>query len=506
MARAEDRASIANLGAAYRMHVWLSGPWREVRELKGPVFADHMTSRREDADALWNGTRPLALTIASDVDPSSDLIRRLCALAKTGDVKVFVGPAYTDVVPEDVVRLKFEGIDEDADHSGSIRIGSAIHALWLQQGWRELARRWFGDDQEDRSVTSTRYLELQAHDSLQNDVFVTTNPRLLRDRFGSAWFHRSGIATPREVLTAVEVFLRGRHTITPVLEPKYRLSLGKGMFYGYVTEARLPHVVQALRSCLSPARNAEYRHLADHVLNILARHRSLLVASDALYRAGLAEGHMYANNLIISEQLYHLQFALVLVAGILDEIAWVVAILDRSTPRRNEISWRALRKWKNWLTALTSTDAQRMAAAARSHSSAALMDLGYDMRDAIQHRQPLQAEVVEVQSEPMAVGRLDGPAEARIAMLDLNACVKPVHLRLPVDTRGAIVFDTRPYLIPHQFFRGVVDAVDALVDDTFACVPWVDADGWWEPEEAELIEHRELVRLSDWLFGPSEQT
>jgi hypothetical protein len=476
--------------------------------MKGPVFADHTTARREDADALWSGKRPLRVTIAADAGaPDRELVGRLEALGRTDDVIVYTGPEYQPVDDSaPMTRPTWDRIDTGEDFAGNAVIQDenhhSLHGLGLQKDWRQLAVQFLGEGIADGEAQAV-YLELSAHEAFKNDVFVTRNAVLLGKRFGTAWYSTAGIFSPREAVTTVEMFLRSRETIIPILGKPVSLHMEPVSFYRNLTEAKIPVVLRALRSCLSPSYRDSRRQAAAHIEGVATRYHALLEACDSLHRQAVVEGHMYGNNLVLLRVLYHLQYAVVLVTGALDNLAWFLADLEGVTPERYQVSWQALtaRRERKWVEGLQTDAARSVRDAVRTHASLGTMDLVYDLRDAVQHRQPFKAGVTDVMDAPMVVGRPDGPIRARMVMLHLRKSLAPVDYDVPVGLAGAFRFGEDDYLMPYPFIRGVLDTLASLLNDALGTCDWPNAEGWWEPPMDPWVQREEIIRLAGWLFG-----
>src|SRR5206468_7336401 len=133
-------------------------------------------------------------------------------------------------------------------------------------------------------------------------------------------------------------------------------------------------------------------------------------------RVAQREGWLDGNNGTLGEQLYHLQWSLVLVTGSLDALTWVIVRRAGATPNRREVSWRRLvaEDPPRWLSDARSDDVMAMREAARFHSQRPLADLAYDLRDALQHRLPPRAGVACIQDDR-------GTDRAKLAVLHLDS-------------------------------------------------------------------------------------
>lgn len=498
------------MGRWFHWEIWLDGPWEHVRALKGAVTANSFTETRERRRGLWQGARPLRVTIASDAMDESELTHRLLSLARLDDVEIFVGPDFpvTDL-PNEVQVYEWRSPPQPLGglrlDSTAIRVSNSTgwseHGVLMDHDWRALARTFASADTPDE-VAQRTFLELKASEGLESDIFVTRNPSLLAARFGSAWFHRHGVFSPREAVTTTEVLLRSRRQFVPHIDKTSRYTItGAFSFYGYVTEGKMPHLFIALRSCLAPQRVATMRPIAEQVAMLVPRYEDLLVASDELARLAQLEGQMSADNQIREDQLYHLQYALILIAGILDMLAWIVTLLEGPAPDRREISWRALVEGKKkWTRSLANSDAKACRDAAVTSCRRETADLAYELRDAIQHRQPIASSIVEVEGPSIALPPSRGPVHARINLIDLERCLDPVTRRADGDTPGLLEDSGRQYLVPHAFVRGLADKTAELVDEVMAVPAWPHAADWWGSSES-VVEREQLVTRAMWLYG-----
>jgi hypothetical protein len=512
-ASAESLASIAAQGRRHTWVFWLDGPWEEFRALKGPVMASPITKDHDHTRELWDGRRPLRVTVASDaLRDEPELCQRLLSLARFEQIDMCIGPdAPVDPIPRGV--RSYEWIEPPGSRPGpiaslttsiirvSLPDGWAEHGVLLEHQWRQAAATLVGGTSGPGEAERT-FLEMKAHESLEHDMFVTTNVGLLGGRFGQGRAHGLGVFNPREAVTTTEILLRARRLFVPYIDDRATFTLGSPMtFYGILTQAKMPQALAALRSCLSPQRVASMRLVADHLETIGARYEDLLVAHDELGRLAQLEGHMNGNNQIRHDQLYHLQYAFVLVTGLLDTVAWIVTAIEGSLIDRRHISWRALLNTKSdsWSQNLTDASAIAIRDAARRHRHRPFMELIHELRDAVQHRQPIAAVTVEAKGPSMAISPpAPGPTLARMSVLDLEACLAPVVRSAPPVTPGLIEVGGSQFLMPHRLARGLVDSTADFIDDVLAGVNWPHAAGWWEQEVAEKPDF--LARV-DWLFG-----
>jgi hypothetical protein len=269
------------------------------------------------------------------------------------------------------------------------------------------------------------------------------------------------------------------------IDPGYRTRLDQTLFYGSVARSLLPRTHSALSSCLAPSQG-RLRAASEYLESILARFANLCVAHDELGRVAQREGWLDGDNGTLGEQLYHLQWSLVLVTGSLDALTWVVVKRAGSTPNRREVSWRKLvaKDPPRWLSDARSDDATAMRKAARSHPQRPLADLAYDLRDALQHRLPPRAGVACIQDN-LGIDR------AKLAALHVDATLG--QTAAIADGPGMLRFTGHQYLLPASFQAGLLTGMAQLVDELIGVVDWPDGH-WWQANQSWAQQGREQLR------------
>lgn len=485
-----------------------------LRKMRGPELAAGRPGGRERKEqqrstrSVLDGLRPLSITLSSDLDITDECVQRLMHLSRLDEMVVFGGRELP--VPEEfdkVVRWRLEPqLDDRAEH---MHFGAVVerpnsrstYGLLLQNGWRKLAVHASGGHPLGPAI----WIDLQFHQSIGNDLFVTSNAELLevhRHRDGG-FAGRAGLVSPREGVTIVESVLRSRDAVVPLIDHKFVNKVNVGSFRTAVSQSRMPAVWASMRSSLSPSGRDHLRGAATRVLSILAFYEDLLVATDETHRLRLVEGDRYTDNEVLDRMMYHVRQAITLTTSCLDCIAWLVVELEGSLVERRQVAWRSLMSPSPWAKHLRNPAARSIAEAARIHPMRDEMDFVHHLRDAAMHRQPLAGACLEIRPSDR---RIDVRGDLAITVIQLEESIEPMKVQAPRDLPGAFQVANNSYLMPHLFVSGLARDLAAMMNDVFGAADWPNSDVWWQ-SAGDALDRRlesQLLEVATWLFGDGE--
>jgi hypothetical protein len=281
------------------------------------------------------------------------------------------------------------------------------------------------------------------------------------------------------------MFLRRRDQYLMKLPPPSYSKVDGLIFYNALATAILPNVLVAARALIDPDGHATTRGMAELMLSLLQRYESLLIAHDSLGWLDQLEGYRHGNNGTLVEQMYHLQYSLILFSGCLDTLALAIFILggvvaSDEDRKRKSINWRGLLVDRGKkLSAGLNEVGDRMVRAARSHPAAPLGSLVYGMRDSLQHRHPMRAGIAQIW------GHNAYDYEANLAVIDLRRSLAQEE-QIPLSVPGELRVGDDIYLVPYRFQRGVLLEIGRLVNEVIGAGGWTDSE-WWKPIWKSLI-------------------
>lgn len=465
---AEDIEAIATHGRIHRAVLLVDADWRTARARRGPYagqqssFGDRRAARTFRRS--WSEA-PLTFTVAAD-GAHSPRLERLLRLAAYDELDVATcmttvagcpgvhSLMYYPTTPGDTT-LKHSGL-EDTEYGDHLDTPGAFAADIGGPLAHETALAWF------------------AHRRLRRDVLVTTNEFMLKHREQRAWLEGCAVCTPEEATFLAELFLRRHDIVNTWSSARGNATVDRGTFYDAVARGAAPAGVQALRSCLAPARRAEHRKAADHLEGVIARLHDLALAQDRLAVRAQEEGFLGGGNDLLTDQMYDLQNSVVLFTGALDLLAWVVADVAGVSPDPLAVSWRSLRQRKGWVRNLDG-NAMVLAAAAETAPNPALTELVIALRNRYQHRGMLKGAILSFEDEYRLVRAAYCAAD--VTAETKEACevfeVQELHCPGMFQSRGVT------FVLPHRFQKTVLRHCAAIVNHVLAAATWPDAN-WLE--------------------------
>jgi hypothetical protein len=471
-ATARSYESLASVGRTFTLYVFLAGhPWNAQREVKGPITAE--PTSYPGSMRPWEEQEAIQVFLAPDITDEEQVAPLLYFLA-SDLVSIDALADQGSSLPEEVGRVRTTEEEPGALAFETSRHPGSFHFLNLRSGdWRRHSRDYF--PRASQADAERLYLAVLAHTALRSDVLITTDEHMLENRFRQPLLRRAGIHTPAEGVRTVHLFLRHLLDRFPVATLRgANWFMDNLQFYMSVTRAHLPITLSAMRSSLSPQMRDSQLQVAEHLESSLARYANLLVATDELGWINQSEGTREPTNSSLVKQMYHLQYALVLASGILDGLAWVVALLAGSRPHRREVSWRKLvdDRPPAWVRRLP-TRARDFVDEARTHPTRAILDFAYQLRDAVQHRQTLRAGVAEFHDD-------HGISEMSFSVMDPAASL-PGDFSLPHAIPGSFLHENRLYLLPYQFVTHLRASLAHHLESVLGVYAWPQAD-WWRAE------------------------
>jgi hypothetical protein len=496
MSPVEATDAIAAYGQTF-IRFLVAADWREARAAKGPTASSSLDRDRQAINKVeepWRGERRLRLTLAPDVQASSREVSRLAALARIGLVEMDASPGV-DPLPLEVGRLEWRVKGWTVIQVETTRLpGSVWGTSAGSPDWEGFAASFYGLP-KGRPGASDYDLTRLAHEALENDMFVTTNANALARRYDHSMLWRCGVFSPRESVETVELWLRTQREFPVIAEEGFTGRDDAVIAYGRLTRVRLAPVVTALRSVLSPTTNDPRRRaVRPFLLDVLTRHRQLLMAHDALARIAHQERWMYGGNNLLADQLYHLQNSLILLSGILDNVAWVIARLDGQDPSAAQVSWRKMTRHEpSWVKKLEATEAVELLRAARACRTP-LLDCVFALRDLVQHRTLMVAGTAEWR---------DGHGVKRACMgaIELTSSLSNHTADALAALPGAIVAGPSVLGLPHSFQRAALEECEKVLAECFNPFDWPDA-GWWRQDSGRMPDQDRLDEEAGWLFSP----
>lgn len=344
---AESRESMACMGRAYWLQIIQASRWQEARRMKGPVTSYPTFIRREEPSP-WLGRAPLRVTITSGTfQKSSRALSRILSLSKLED-RVEIHAHRDIVIPVFESRIHRFDWELHGPAGGWITTDSKPNTLTalnpthdVRLGWEVCADRTY--PALPREDARRLHLEVAAHAALENDILIAEDPKLLADRYEVADLGAAGVFSPSEAVRILELWIRDRGESFMMLEEHYSERLKGGLFIDAVVHGLAPNTLTAYRSSLEPARSATYQATVDFLHSNIDRMANLLIAVDELERISQVEGYMGGNNNLLARYGYHAQYALSLMAGLLDVVPWIFASSVGATPSPSRVSWNNLR-------------------------------------------------------------------------------------------------------------------------------------------------------------------
>ncbi len=462
-------------------YVFRDGVFGDVIALKQPLRAEQrpvgsMAFKMTATDVFrdpWQGLRPLRVTISSEAyesDPAS--CRAVLDLVKSDHLEVDLGGNH-DV--EELRQLEFTFEHNEGPHWTIRRNAQPSRSVyrWIDDALVDVLSSSIAEAGDVGPEAARRLtFEILAHDSLENDLFVTSSRYVLGRRTDGnvGLFSPRGMVTPREGGRLVHAFLRSRGDFR--LDAHH--SVDSTLFYTGLARGLLPHTVRAFRHCLAPERRNTLEQAAYHLEGIVTRTDQLLRAADELTVLSQREARYSAGNALVEEQLFLVQNSAVLVTGMLDMLCWSVCALQGAVPRRrNEVSWSGLfglARQPTWLRDLSDPNAVALRDAARATTPLSqTIAIAAEIRDCFQHRRPIQGGIGDFRNN------LGSPA-VLASIIDVGATVPGI--RVDQSTAGLVEREELQLLFPEVFHRRLVADVIDLVEAVLGTGSW-DDDPWW---------------------------
>lgn len=484
-----DYAALARDCVIRSRYVFRDGGFEDVIARKQPLRAEQRPSgllafRMTSTDVFrdpWQGLRPLRVTMSShayESDPES--CGEILSLLASDHFSVDLGGDHQD---EALRPLEFR-CEQHEGPNWIIRRNSEPgrqFGRWIDDGLIEAIGASIAE-RGDVGADAARQLALEifVHDSLENDLFLTTSSYVLERRNDGnvEAFSAKGMMTPREGRRLVHAFLRSRGD--------FRVDahhvVDSTLFYSGLARGLLPNTVRAFRHCLAPTRRDSLEKAAYHLEGVITRVDQLVRAADALTVLSQREARYSAGNALVEEQLFLVQNSAVLVTGALDMLCWFVCAFEKATPHRNDVSWLALfgswRKDPTWLRDLQDPTAISIRDAASAISALPTsVALAGEFRDCFQHRRPIQGGVADFRNN------LGLPAVVA-SIIDVSTTLP--EFQVNESTSGLIQREELQLLLPEVFHRGLLADVVDLIEALLGAVSW-NSEAWWTDTPQEGV-------------------
>jgi hypothetical protein len=183
----ENLTSVALHGHRYRGHIiHLENPARALA-VKGPTSSHNWRAKWKGSP--WQDSQvPLGITLSTDIENADDRgIDRLLRLSRLEDVSVDVCPGW-ELVEKDhpSVGVISWGPQNQPTWVCITRESDTTRAMDVPEGWRTMEDPIFGREARSQQDSYGLFLELAAHLSLGNDLFVTSRNTALSTRLDCA--------------------------------------------------------------------------------------------------------------------------------------------------------------------------------------------------------------------------------------------------------------------------------------------------------------------------------
>jgi len=486
-AQAESRESMAAYGRLYPAFGFLNclDPLT-VRMLRGPEFGhplhEWMThGEKERVPQIFSDG--LALTISRFIDGDEanraklkflhDAAREKCLLL---DYSPFTGLAITKQKPSiGTISVNIEG-----EHCSCMtgRNPDSTYALPTPSHVADIAD-WFDLEMDQAEELC---IEIHAHRVLGNHIFITTNKRLLADRYRHGFIKDVGIHSLDEACEKAGVILRRSGTYPLERIGPFNRTMSGWIVYHELSQLMLSNVLTALRSAVNPNAKANVKNTFESINAMMIALTQLLIAVDELAVLNWEDQYVGGNNNIIERQMYHFQFGLILVSSILDLLAVVIAKYDGAKiDHVTDLSYRKLIEAKiRWVREIT--DARPLAEYAKEESVSELLLACNELRNIVAHRGGLQFGVGFI-TKILDPTRLITSEELRFGTI----LVKKDEVDMGKHDRmaGALYGEDESYILPFPFMKTVAVLLAEYVNGIFGFGDWPDSD-WFRLAENKI--------------------
>lgn len=483
-AEARDYAAVARDCVMRSRYIFRDGGFEDVIARKQPLRAEQRPAGPLAFRAIatdvhrdpWQGLRPLRVTISAQAyEADRDTCTAILSVLASEHFSVDLGGHHEDTA---LARLEFTFEHGDGPN-WTIRRNSEPNRRFyrfVDDGLIDAISASIAESGDIGSVDARQLaLEILAHDTLGNDLFLTKSSYLLERRIGGSVgiFSPKGIMTPREGRRLVLAFMRARGDF----RIDSHRTVDSTVFYSGLARGLLPNTVNAFRHCLAPSHRAGLEEAAYHLEGIITRLDQLVRAADDLTILSQREARYSAGNPLVEEQLFLVQTSAVLVTGALDMLCWFVCALETAAPHRSDISWLNLfevgRKAPKWLQALQNPTAIAIRDAARGCKPLpGSVALAGEFRDCFQHRRPIQGGVADFRNN------LGLPAVVA-SVIDVGRTLPGV--RVDSTMPGLVEREAHQLLLPEVYHRRLLADVIGLVEAVLGGIGW-DRDPWWTEE------------------------
>lgn len=383
-------------------------------------------------------------SIIGSFDKKAELIQALASFQKHELVTITVTPNREEqAVPDelkDITPLRYEEFESEKGHQWfSVRVGSSSSLASASLLNARSVEYEFGYQQNSlENQKAIRLLkDLEAHSSINADVFVTENNDALAFRDRLQELIDIFILSVSEALDFLDVHLKrqdkfvcGAHTTIE----------GKRLYYWDRLCELIPSFQKAWITCAIAKTSLPNGEQVQNYLDSLStRIMYMLESKDRL----ASQFYLMSDNKVQHEMLRELNYFITLTTGSFDALAWLFRYFYQFRPNDSEESTELRQKITLRIKSGRQTSGlvnhieqanKNLGSYLRSNHAQNLMSIFYPSRDSIQHRHPLRGiQYVRTLAQPgrphipqsdmdkgYSLAILDMDTEKAISQLDLD--------------------------------------------------------------------------------------
>ncbi len=486
---ADSRESMAAYGRRYAEFIFLNclDPL-VVKYMQGPALGrpqyEGLREKKEErlSKAVAAGfVFTVSTFIDFEKDENKEKINTLINASVENGLQIDFMPPVAIHAPDSNPNIGIVGLTNENDYSSltTTRKANSTQGLPKHLPENHIAE-WFGLSQ-DRARELC--IEIFAHRILGNHIFITSDKRLIADRDYHGFLSDAGIHSIDEANEKAGVILRrsGTYPLEKVGSSS-RVTSG-GLIYSELAQELLPAVLSAFRSTVNPKAPANLESVHEFINAILTSYSQLLMSLDELALLHWEDQYIGGNNNLLEKQMYHFQYALILISSILESLAWIVAkYYDVRIRHVSDVSYRRLVEAKvNWIKELAET--KQIIGFAKSQSVSKLFLACNELRNIIAHRGGLRFGVGSIR-------KILDP-ERNLTSEDLKfgtilVYQKEVNMNQCPRIQGVLYGESDTYILPFPFIKRVSVLLADYLNKAFSHFEWPDAD--WFLSSKDLIE------------------
>jgi hypothetical protein len=234
---------------------------------------------------------------------------------------------------------------------------------------------------------------------------------------------------------------------------------------------------------VNPKAPANLESVREFINAILISYSQLLMALDELALLHWEDQYVGGNNNLLEKQMYHFQYALILISSILESLAWIVAkYYDARISHVSDVSYRRLVDAKvKWIKELA--EAKQIIGFVNSESVSKLFLACNELRNIIAHRGGLRFGVGSIHK------MLDPERNLTSEELKFGTILvyqKEVNMNQCQRIQGVLYGESDTYILPFPFVKRVSVLLADYLNKAFSHFEWPDSD--WFLYSKDLIE------------------